>query len=297
MRLSDFVPPIAVKLARRLNRSHCLYEPQDLFESYEDALAVCKSGYEEDDLVNVVYEKTRLYRDLLLVQHPFVAEITSLRTLIALSLAIRGNELKVIDFGGACGAHYFLSKSVFGKRINLRWHVVETPKMVSKAVGLEDGQLKFYDDLQKAKLAIGHADLVFSSGALQYVPRPYEFIEQLIECSADNIFITRVGLSTFPKEVVIVQKSNLSANGPGPMPQGMRDEVVQYPATFVRKDRFEEILGQNYSLDILFNEDKGAHQAAGHSIDMYGYFGSIRNSTLCGAGEPPQHESGRGEEL
>lgn len=273
MQLKDFVPPIVVKLAKRKKQSH------ELYKSYENALDVCKSGYEENDLANVVYEKTRLYRDLLLMQHPFVSEITSLRTLVGLSLAIRGHELNVIDFGGACGAHYFISKSVFGERIRLRWHVVETPKMVSKAIGLEDGQLKFFDDLQKARNAIGRADLVFSSGALQYVPRPYEFLERLIECRADNIFITRVGFSTLPKELVIVQQSNLSANGPGPMPQGMRDGVVQYPVTFARKDKFEEILSQNYSINILFNEDKGAYQAASYSIDMYGYFGSIKNST------------------
>ncbi|MDQ5987594.1 MAG: hypothetical protein CSYNP_03339 [Syntrophus sp. SKADARSKE-3] len=272
MQLKDFVPPIVVKLAKRIKKSHKLYK------SYENALDVCKSGYEEDDIVNVVYEKTRLYRDLLLIQHPFVSDITSLRTLVGLNLAIRGRELNVIDFGGACGAHYFISKSIFGESIRLRWHVVETPKMVSKAIGLEDGQLKFFDDLRIARNAIGRADLVFSSSALQYVPRPYEFLERLIECSANNIFITRVGLSPLPKELIIVQKSNLSANGPGPMPHGMRDGVVQYPAMFARKDKFEEILSQNYSINIMFTEDKGAYQAARHSIDMYGYFCSIKNS-------------------
>lgn len=273
MQLKDFVPPIVMKLVKRSKQS------QKLYNSYEDALAVCRGAYEENDLVNVVYEKTRLYRDSLLIQHPFVSEIISLRTLIGLSLSIRGSELNVIDFGGACGAHYFLAKTVFGERITLRWHVVETPKMVSKAIGLEDGQLRFFDDLQKAKSGFDRVDLVFSSGALQYVPRRYEFLEQLIECRAANIFITRVGLSTLPKELVIVQKSNLSANGPGPMPKGMRDGVVQYPVTFARKDKFEKILSQNYSIDILFDEDKGAYQAGSHSIDMYGYFGSIKNST------------------
>ena len=273
MHLKDFVPPIVVNLVKRSKQNYTLYN------SYEDALAVCGDSYEENDLVNVVYEKTRLYRDSLLVQHPFVSDITSLRILIGLSLSIRNSELNVIDFGGACGAHYFSAKTVFGKRITLRWHVVETPKMVSKAIGLEDGQLKFFDDLQKAKSGFDHVDLVFSSGALQYVPRPYQFLEQLTETRAANIFISRVGLSSLPKELVIVQKSNLSVNGPGPMPKGMRDGVVRYPVTFDRRDKFEKALRENYSIDILFEEDKGAYQAGSHSIDMYGYFGSIKNGT------------------
>lgn len=272
MYLRDFVPPIIVKLAKRLSQS------RELYESYESALAVCNSGYQDNDLVNVVYEKTRIYRDLLIAQHPFVSEISSLRTLVGLSLAIRGNELNVIDFGGACGAHYFLSKKVFGERIRLRWHIVETPMMVSKAIGLEDGQLKFFDDLLQAKNALGRADLVFSSSAIHYVPRPYEILQQLIECRADKIFITRLGLSTLSKELVIVQKSNLSASGSGPLPRGMQDGVIEFPITFARKDKFEEILSQNYSIDILFNEDKGEFQAANHSIDLYGYFGSLKQS-------------------
>lgn len=252
---------------------------QALYSSYEDALSVCGGAYEENALANVVYEKTRLYRDSLLIQHPFVSEIISLRTLIGLSLSIRNNELNVIDFGGACGAHYFIAKAVFGERINLHWHVVETPKMVSKAIGLENGQLRFFDTLEKAKIAFGRVDLVFSSGALQYVPRPYEFLKQLTECKAANMFITRVGLSTLQKELIVVQKSNLSSNGPGPMPIGMQDGVVQYPVTFARKDQFEKILSENYAIDILFEEDKGSYQAGSHSINMYGFFGTIKNGT------------------
>jgi putative methyltransferase (TIGR04325 family) len=272
MQLKDFIPPIVVKLAKRYKTSPKLYN------SYEDALTLCKSGYEENNLVNVVYEKTRLYRDSLLAQHPFVSEITSLRTLIGLSLSCRGNELNVIDFGGACGAHYFLSKIVFGEKIKLRWHVVETTKMVSKAIGLQDGELKFFDSLSKAKSAFDRVDLVFTSGALQYVPRPYELLDQLANCTASNIFITRVGLSTMPKELIVIQKSNLSEHGPGLMPKGMLDGVVQFPVTFTRKDRFEEILKRNYSIDILLNEDKGVYRAANNSIDMYGYFGSLRKA-------------------
>lgn len=272
MKLKDVIPPVIVKLAKFLKQDGKLYS------SYEQALAVCKSGYEENDLVEVVYEKTRQYRDIVFKQHPFISEISSLRTLIGLSLSCRSKELNVIDFGGACGAHYFDSKMVFGEKIKLRWHVVETQKMVSKAIELQDGNLRFFDNLQSAKDALDRVDLVFSSGALQYVPRPYEFLGQLVDCKASNIFITRVGLSTLPTELISVQKSALSANGLGSMPKGMLDGEAQYPVTFARKDRFEEILSKHYSVDILFNEDKGAYIAGGNLIDMYGYFGSLKTA-------------------
>jgi hypothetical protein len=51
-----------------------------------------------------------------------------------------------------------------------------------------------------------------------------------------------------PKELINVQKSNLSCNGPGPMPEGMKDGEIQYPVTFARKDKFEEILNNESTL-------------------------------------------------
>lgn len=272
MNLRDFIPPIATKLVARIRHS------SQLFDSYESAYSSLSSaGYEEDSLVAVVYEKTKRYRDLL-SQRPLVPDISALRAFVGLSLAISKKELNVIDFGGACGAHYFLAKALIGNRINLRWHVVETPIMANTARGLEDSQLKFYDDLTAAKSDLEHIDLVFSSSALQYVPQPYEFLTQLTECGALNIFITRGGLSTFHKELFIIQVSKLSNSGPGPMPQGMRDSLVKFPVTFAQKSKFEEIISKNYLIQVQFHEDKNVYWAGGYPIDYYGYFGSLRST-------------------
>ena len=273
MKLKDFVPPIMLRVAKRLKQGKAL------FTSYDSALAACKSGYEEDDLINAVYEKTLRYREFLVRQRPLVSDIDSLRTLIGLGLATCNRELNVIDFGGACGAHYFLARVVLGNSITIRWHVVETPKMASRATELADEHLKFFDDIQKAKNELNRVDLLFSSSALQYVPHPYEFLKRLTECGADQMFFTKIGLSTLQMELITIQKSSLSGNGPGPMPEGMRDKKIQYPVTFARKDKFEEILRKNYSIDIQFNEDKGSYQAVNHTIDLYGYFCSKKIST------------------
>ena len=93
------------------------------------------------------------------------------------------------------------------------------------------------------------------------------------------MFFTKIGLSTLQKELITIQNSSLSGNGPGPIPEGMRDKKIQYPVTFARRDKFEEILRKNYSIDIQFNEDKGSYQAANHAIDLYGYFCSKKTDT------------------
>jgi putative methyltransferase (TIGR04325 family) len=221
MDLRDFAPPILVEWLIKTKQGS-----NKLFNSYDSAIAECKSGYEENSVVTVVYEKTKRYRDLLMTERPLVCDITSLRTFVALSLAIKGKDFHVIDFGGACGAHYFLAKALLCNRVGLRWHVVETPSMANIASALEDGKLKFYDGLENASRELGRVDIVFTSYALPYVRQPYESLRRLTECRASTIFITRQPLSTLSNELIAIQTSNLSSNGPGPMPTGMKDSIT-----------------------------------------------------------------------
>jgi len=227
MHLKEFVPPIVVRGLKAIFVKKETKEGERIFNSYESAIAECKSGYEEDSLVTVVYEKTKRYRDAL-SQKPLRVDMSSLRTFVGLSLPNSGKNLNVLDFGGACGAHYFLAKSLFVDRVRLRWHVVETPKMVNIARNLETDELKFYDNLEKATNELGKIDIVFTSGALQYVPKPYEMLVKLTECGASSLFITRVGLSTLTNEFIVVQTSNLSSNGPGGGRNPNRDERRYY---------------------------------------------------------------------
>jgi putative methyltransferase (TIGR04325 family) len=139
MNLRDFVPPLLIGWFRR--RQH---GSPDLFPSYERALAVCQGGWGDPAVARVVYAKTTIYRDLLKSQRPLVCEPASLRTCLALSLVQAGTaeSFHVIDFGGACGAHYFLAQAWLGHRVELRWHVVENPTMATMAASLEDGHVK-----------------------------------------------------------------------------------------------------------------------------------------------------------
>ncbi|MBD2551641.1 hypothetical protein H6G65_19130 [Microcystis elabens FACHB-917] len=62
-------------------------------------------GYESADIVNVVVEKTKLYRDnLALKRTPIELNATSAYTLCSLLAAAGKNAINVLDFGGAAGA-------------------------------------------------------------------------------------------------------------------------------------------------------------------------------------------------
>ena len=100
--------------------------------------------------------------------------LEAFRTLAAIGLSTQGSNLNVIDFGGG-GYHYKLAKIAFGSERTLKWHVVETPEMVSEAIRIKEPDLGFYDDITDAKNDLVKVDLVFSSSALQYCSDPTLF--------------------------------------------------------------------------------------------------------------------------
>lgn len=271
--LKDFVPPILVSIARKATRKEQCF---GVYPSYEDAARVCVRGYEEEDLLLVIYEKTVRLRDGLRNQKPPIVDLSTFRPLLALGFALKKEEIRVIDFGGACGVHYFMAKAVFGEGIKFAWRVVETEGLVRKSRALENDELRFFRDVVSAKADLSSVDLVFSTGALQYLANPCEALESLAACQAKHIFLSRLGLTTGIKELITVQRSMLSYNGLGPLPEGIVDREVLYPLVLSRKDQVEEILSKKYELRMQLNDDKGAYRWMNHSIDLYGYWGIAR---------------------
>ncbi len=92
LKIRDLIPPI-------LHPDFYKKEPP-VYASYGQAASACRGyGYEEESLVNVVYEKTRRYRDLLSEQKPFQLSPTNIQAGLVLTLSTQSDELRVIDFG------------------------------------------------------------------------------------------------------------------------------------------------------------------------------------------------------
>jgi putative methyltransferase (TIGR04325 family) len=254
MSLKSFIPPAILEIRRRMRPG------MPTFNSYDEAAARCGAGYGEDELVRVVVEKTRLYRDSLLV-NPTV-----------------GGRVNCIDFGGAAGAHFFLARSLFGRSFELNWNVVETQGMVAAAGAVRSDGLRFFTDIAAAASSIRaegrEIDLVFTSCALPYVRDPEGMLRELTGVGARRIFVTRNPLAERKLERrVAIQTSRLSANGPGPLPDGFKDRALSYPVTFCDKAAFEGILAERYALDLTFEEERDAYYLQGAPVAMYGYLG------------------------
>ena len=116
--------------------------------------------------------------------------------------------------------------------IKLNWIVVETEQMVKSAIsrGLAKGELRFASRIEDVTDAV---DFVHSSSTLQYVPAPIDFLNRLIACNASAMLFNRMLFNKHDADIITVQRSLLSANGPGSLPPGYADREIRYPHTAI----------------------------------------------------------------
>ena len=231
----------------------------DTYSSYNAALQACgNQGYQLAELVDVVYLKTLALKRALETQPSQSLPDGMLQSLTSVLMVAQHTcrpDMTVLDFGGACGAHYFTVNKYFKDRISFRWAVVETASMVSRARALESDELRFYEDIPSARKALGDIDLVHSAGALQYVPEPAVSLLEITDCGAAFLFLSRLAMvGKDGHRCVVVQESKLSANGVGPMPAGKVDAVCRYPVTYVSKGWLEQQIGDGYDIELRVGE-------------------------------------------
>ena len=274
MRLKDFVPPVIVNgLRKTRDRMRSAHDQRRIFASHALAEEACggQQGYQQKTLVEVVRRKTEIYRANLLAGGPKKPTIGDLQLLSAICLADVREPIRVIDFGGACGAHYFMARALLGDRRRLSWNVIETPAMVREARLLENEELKFFDSLDEAIRQLGGIDVLFSSCTLHYVPNPYETLRRLVGCGAKQLVLARLSVTTGPRERFVAQESALSKNGPGPLPAGFEDAKCKYPFTLLVRPKVEAIVTEHYRLTMEMPDASGAFPLDNEPIEGIGY--------------------------
>lgn len=244
---------------------------EKIYSSYHSALADCpSSGYNSELLAAVVSQKTsRFAKELQLTRK---LDLTALRSMIFLGAIRPGNRdrLKVLDFGGACGYHYLIAKAL-QPALNYDWRVVESEVMAE--AGTRDHQtdeLSFFPSISACVRDDWLPEVIFASSSLQYVPDPIYTVSELLNIGAELCFITRTPLSDFGRPLVSIQKSALSNNGPGALPQGFTDQIVAYPITFFPiKDLVVAASSSGYDVRLDVGEERATLAYNGASIDQH----------------------------
>jgi putative methyltransferase (TIGR04325 family) len=263
--LKNWVPPIIVKVAAKL----LAVDPskRKIYSSYEEALKDTNNpeGYELDNIVKLEFLRTKKIKEDLERSDYMHTSDVDLKGLVSLSAFITKRTINVIDVGGGCGRHYFYKRKILPADIVLNWYVVETAAMCQYGKSIESNELHFRDNLADTIKEVGNIDMVYASGVLQCVDKPWEFLDLITSCKAKFIFFHRLALST-KKDVTVIHKYSLSWNGTYELPQGVEDRIVAYPFTFIEKKKFMEVIQTKYSVLMEFDEQSGVFPVSGEDL-------------------------------
>lgn len=170
-------------------------------------------GYEHAELVEVIFQKTKAYKPV--GDWPEMKDVST-----------------VLDFGGGCGLHYRLAVQ---QSPEVRWAVIETPAMASRASELATDKLCFFTDIDTAVKWIGEIDVMHSNGALQYTPDPELTLRRLVGLGAKVMLWERTFLGEPGSEIQVLR---LGDNGPGAAPRRTGRKAVSVTRTRISEPLF-----------------------------------------------------------
>lgn len=114
---NDVVPPIFTKIIAKLfRRKDASFLEKKEFPSYQLAENECqKSAYQDVELCDVIADKTVAFRDQSNSKQNLVnsSMVFLLAAICDSRVAKSSKSMTILDFGGACGAHYFEIKSFY----------------------------------------------------------------------------------------------------------------------------------------------------------------------------------------
>lgn len=207
-----FVPPIIVIVIRKLKNQIVV---QDIwsgdYASWDEAKKKC-TGYDttlilekcKNALLKVkngeaVYERDSVLFDQIDYSFGLLAGLQRA------ALENNGN-LCVLDFGGSLGSTYYQNKGFLNSVKSLQWCIVEQLHFVdSGKKNFENDQLKFYYDLEEC-MSKHKPNVLILSSVLQYLEKPYEWIEKILGFDISYIIIDRTAFTDADRDILTIQK-------------------------------------------------------------------------------------------
>jgi putative methyltransferase (TIGR04325 family) len=186
-------------------------------------------------------------------------------TALGLAAGASSGSLSVVDFGGSLGSLYFQHREQCRTLGVASWTVVEQEAFAEAGrMDLADGTLDFSTDLASA-LTDPLPDVAVLSGVLQYLERPSESLDRVLDAQVP---------------VVCVDRTYLTDEGPSIWVQHVPKEIytASYPCHFLATADIEEAFrSRGYAILARYvNGDFPAIERRG------GYFGGF----IALAGQP-----------
>ncbi|MCS5707704.1 methyltransferase, TIGR04325 family [Candidatus Berkiella cookevillensis] len=271
--IKDYLPPVLTRSLRALKNHRKIYS------SFAQAKAACNSeGFEGQALVDMVFFKTQQYREVL--KQKTISSLSIPESFLVATIAkMNQSHIRVLDLGGAFGAHYFFIRNFF-PHISFDWVIIETSAIAKRGSELNDKNLSFiaFENIDKTQL--GSFDLVLTSATLQHVPDPTETLEFLLSLNAPWLVFLRSSFCLDAEHFWVIHKSLYSDSGPGPKPEGMKDGLSEFPFALVSKQIFEKKMQVRYKEIFCISDNSGLLEILGKECIGFNRLYQLQNSSI-----------------
>lgn len=257
----DLLPPVVLRMWRRVRRPR--YGFFGSYVNYDEAAAAAGgAGYSDAPMVDAI---VRGQRERNAGTRPVEVEDRWLQLQLGLSHALAhapDGELRVLDFGGAAGSHYFdvvrWREQTGWPQGSLRWQVCETAAMVAAAQPVLGGaELGFHASLDE--LEDNTFDLIHVSGSLQYVPDSEATWDRLAALPHSWLVLNRTPFIPASDDLFAVQRVTV--------PGGRR---AAYPGRFLAEGPWLERIGRTHDLIVRWPERGAATYVQARRDVRYG---------------------------
>ena len=268
------LPPIALSALRHISRRPPLEPIRFIgdYQSWEEAQRTTGSGYAAPEilaktraaLMKVKKGEAAFERDSVVfteMQYDFPLLAGLLR-----AASSNENRLSVLDFGGALGGTYFRCRDFLTSVDELHWSVVEQPAHVACGeTEFANHQLRFYRTLEEC-VRTEQPNLLLLSSVLPYLPRPYEFLRDLLRHEFNYVIVDRTAFTARGRDRLTVQH----------VPSWIYE--ASYPAWFFSEARLRACFDGHYGLVCEFPRADIVH-LDGDEVYFKGFHFQIKAQT------------------
>lgn len=207
------------------------------YKSWKSVSKKCR-GYDAENILNKTLESTLAVkegravfeRDSFIFYEIQYSEglLNSLKEVLA-----SDGKLNVLDFGGALGSHYFQNRNALGVDNIENWTVVEQEHYI------KIGNKKIADEILNFKASVddvNNANILILSSVLQYLEKPYEWLEKFINKGIKYIIVDRTAFNKENRDRLTLQI----------VPPEIYE--AKYPAWFLNEEKFLSYFDGKYNL-------------------------------------------------
>lgn len=235
--IKQLIPPIFIKYITGI-----FYGWTGDFASWKEARDK-STGYDSDIILNKVkhallkvkngeaaYERDSVIFDKIQYSFPLLSALS----LIALK---NNGKLNVLDFGGSLGSSYYQNKNKFESLEQFNWCVVEQSHFVEEGKkNFANNNLHFFYDI-KSCLDTYKIDVLLLSSVLQYLEKPYVFLDDIFTKNFEYIIIDRAPLLENNDDRITIQT----------VPKNIYE--AKYPCWILNEKKLMDYILKHYDLE------------------------------------------------